>query len=200
MSGGFIIAGYKEIDDYMIDSFIYIAKANSSGNVTWTWTYNYGYYHFNRASEVEQTSEGRYIAIADQYLGDSDCAWLIRLESDDPQPLVTITLTPYNTPIRIPASGGSFELDAFSTNALVNPAEGQVWTVVQLPNGNDYFSPLLYRATITFQPGETIVFNRLSQLVPTYAPAGIYVYKARAGYFPGLILAEAEFEFEKLDE
>lgn len=51
---------------------------------------------------------------------------------------VTITLTPINPPIQIPASGGSFSFDATLSNQETTPQTCDVWIMVTLPNGSLY--------------------------------------------------------------
>lgn len=51
---------------------------------------------------------------------------------------VTVTLTPYNPPIQIPAIGGSFDFNIEIANAGANPETFDIWTMATLPNGTQY--------------------------------------------------------------
>jgi hypothetical protein len=59
------------------------------------------------------------------------------LESPIPE-LVSVTLTPFDPPIEIPAPGGSFTFNIAVTNNDSTPQNFDVWCEVTLPNGNPY--------------------------------------------------------------
>lgn len=110
-------------------------------------------------------------------------------------PEVTVTLTPENPPIVIPASGGSFTYDGVIENSETTAVNFDVWTDVLLPNGNVY-GPILLRNGMTLPPGGTIT-RTMSQSVPANAPAGGYEFRMHMGLYPGQVYAEDSFDFTK---
>ena len=99
------------------------------------------------------------------------------------------------TPIQIPASGGSFEFNAYLANNSEYPADCDIWTVALLPNGNETGALLLVSPTLA--SGAIIDRDRV-QNVPANAPAGNYEYILRMGVYPDDAWAEASLPFEKL--
>jgi parallel beta-helix repeat protein len=90
---------------------------------------------------------------------------------------VRILLTPYNAPIQIPVSGGSFQYAIQVTNIGSTTLPILVWCDVTLPSGTIY-GPVLGPLVISLV-GQT--FSRLrTQVVPAGAPAGMYHYNAYA--------------------
>ncbi|TKJ40818.1 hypothetical protein CEE37_07590 [candidate division LCP-89 bacterium B3_LCP] len=109
---------------------------------------------------------------------------------------LTVTLTPYNPPIQIPATGGRFDFNIAITNNSPSALTFDAWTMVTLPNGMPY-GPLLGPINLTLPAGITIERDR-SQIVPATAPAGVYSYFAYVGDYPSVIDYQDEFDFEKL--
>jgi len=91
---------------------------------------------------------------------------------------VRILLTPYNAPIQIPASGGSFQYAIQATNIESAALSALVWCDATLPSGAGT-APLLGPVTISLTAGQTLSRLR-TQAVPAGAPAGIYHYNAYA--------------------
>ena len=109
---------------------------------------------------------------------------------------VEVTLTPFNPPIVLPASGGTFEFNIALTNNEPGPSTFDVWTVATLPNGHEY-GPIIGPINLTVAPGVSIDRDR-TQAVPFTAPTGAYTYDAYVGMYPGTIWDEDHFDFEKL--
>jgi hypothetical protein len=109
---------------------------------------------------------------------------------------VTITLTPINPPIQIPATGGSFNFDAQLTNTTTSPQTFGVWIMVQLPN-SAWYGPVLGPLTLTL-PASLSVTRQRTQAIPGGAPAGAYLYEGRVGTYPATILDSDNFPFNKL--
>jgi hypothetical protein len=112
-----------------------------------------------------------------------------------PPPPLTVTLTPVNPPIVIPATGGSFNYNTSVTNNSNTPQNFQYWIMVTLPTGTNY-GPVLGPVALTLNPAQTIARTR-TQAVPASAPAGTYVYHAYVGAYPNNITAQAQFNFSK---
>lgn len=110
-------------------------------------------------------------------------------------PEVTLTLTPYGTPIIIPASGGSFDYNIAAANVGTTTASGQIWCDVILPNGSVY-GPVLGPVAVTMPVGFSGDRDR-TQSVPGVAPAGTYTYNGYIGAYPSVIWAQDSFQFEK---
>jgi len=91
---------------------------------------------------------------------------------------VRVLLTPFNQPIQIPASGGSFQYAIQATNIETSTLPVSVWCDVILPNGSAY-GPVLEPVTIFLGSSQTLSRVR-TQAVPAAAPAGMYHYNAYA--------------------
>lgn len=113
-----------------------------------------------------------------------------------PPPPVSVTLTPINPPIQIPATGGSFDFNVAVTNNESAPQTFDAWIMVTLPNGNPY-GPVLGPVTLTLPAGLSLNRDR-TQVVPGNAPSGTYAYTAYVGDYPGTVLDEDSFNFVKL--
>ncbi|MFH1861419.1 MAG: T9SS type A sorting domain-containing protein, partial [bacterium] len=115
---------------------------------------------------------------------------------ESPTPDISINLTPYNPPIQIPASGGSFDFNIAVTNNEVTPQTFIVWTYIIKPNGGIY-GPVIGPINLTLQPGVTAERDR-NQNIPGWAPAGMYSYNGYVGVYPDTVYDYDAFEFEKL--
>ena len=111
-------------------------------------------------------------------------------------PNVTITLTPYGTPIQVPASGGSFNYNIALTNNETSTLTPSVWCNVTLPNGTIY-GPVFGPVSLAMPGGYSINRDR-TQTVPGNAPAGTYHFNAYAGSYPAVIWDSTSFVFTKL--
>ncbi len=108
---------------------------------------------------------------------------------------LTLTLTPVNPPIQIPAGGGLFRYNASIENTGDSVEVFDAWTEVILPNGMVY-GPIINRE-ITLPPRATAQ-RLLQQNVPGVAPPGNYTYVGNVGVFPDTIRASDDFPFTKL--
>ncbi|MCB2211401.1 T9SS type A sorting domain-containing protein [bacterium] len=108
----------------------------------------------------------------------------------------SITLSPYNTPIQIPAGGGSFAYNAFVENSSADPVTFDAWTEAVGPNGNTYGPVDMYPDRV-FPAGHSVSLN-LMQNVPWMIYAGTYTFRACVGTYPGTVIDSDEFTFEKL--
>ncbi|MBL7190370.1 right-handed parallel beta-helix repeat-containing protein [bacterium] len=111
-------------------------------------------------------------------------------------PPVTVSLTPYNPPIIIPANGGTFDFNIAVANNDSITFTVDIWTMATLPNGNEY-GPIIGPVNLTLNPGYSGNRDR-TQNIPANAPAGLYTYDAYIGDYPNEILDEDHFDFEKL--
>jgi len=105
------------------------------------------------------------------------------------------TLTPYGTPIQIPASGGSFDFNATIANNSDYVVNATVWLAAKMPSGS--VTGALDQATLNMPVGGDLSRDR-TQVVPDYAPAGNYEYLLRWGVLPDQPWSEASFPFTKL--
>jgi len=109
---------------------------------------------------------------------------------------ITVTLTPENPPIVIPASGGSFNFHAEIANTGSTAVSTDIWTMIDLPSGSQY-GPVIIRTGVNINAGFVIARN-LTQNIPGGAPAGNYAYNLYTGnYASGNILAQDSFDFSK---
>jgi len=109
---------------------------------------------------------------------------------------MTVTLTPYGTPIQIPANGGQFSFNIEMANNETSPVRFDVWTDVTLPNGNPY-GPLISVSGLNV-PGSWIGDRDRNQNVPASAPPGNYTYNAYVGIMPMSVWDSDSFPFSKL--
>jgi hypothetical protein len=115
------------------------------------------------------------------------------VESETEQ--LSISLTPINPPIIIPAGGGSFQFTIDIDNLGIGATVFDAWTNVSVP-GIAVPINLLQRSNILLPSGGNI--NRtLNQFVPGNAPAGTYTYRGFVGEYPNYIVDCDSFTFEK---
>jgi len=191
--GGYIVAGTSSsFNGGILDAWL--TKTDSGGNELWT--QSLGGSSTDVAHCVQQTIDGGYIVagLTNSFGSGSHDAWLIRLESEEPR--LSITLTPTNPPIEVPASGGMFEFNALLQNPTDYPIVFDAWTEVDLINGNTY-GPILLRHNLTLQASGQFDVT-LSQNIPGFLLAGVYTFRGCVGTFPEIILDSSEFTFEKL--
>lgn len=129
----------------------------------------------------------------DMFVGEGGGAMLFyRNKEDPPSPELSVTLTPQNPSIQIPAGGGSFKFDVeILTDDPVNYVI-DVSTNATLPNGSPY--PLLLRENITLPASGSLSREGLTQYVPANAPSGEYSYNALVaeGMSSGVYFAKLE--------
>ena len=147
---------------------------NSAGNIGLQFLYN-GTYHTN-AMPLESS-------------------FAIMYSTGFEMPDVTVTAEPLGTPIVIPANGGSFDWEITIENTGTSIANFTAWTTATLPSGIET-GALILRPGLGLAPGGNI-FRLLTQNIPARAPAGDYTYNAYVGGYPGNILSEDHFTFEK---
>ena len=110
-------------------------------------------------------------------------------------PDLTVTLTPENPPIVIPAIGGSFNYNAEIVNNGANQQIFDVWVAATLPTGGDF--EIFCRLGMSLAGGGVITRD-MSQNVPGNAPAGTYTYSMFSGnYASGMVYAQDSFNFDK---
>ncbi len=110
---------------------------------------------------------------------------------------LALTLLPYNPPIVIPASGGTFQYAIAIENLKVNSVKFDTWTSITKPDGSTV-DPAggPFRAYVP--GGWSASRDDLTQEILAGDPPGIYTYNAHVGRFPDRILATESFTFEKL--
>ena len=116
--------------------------------------------------------------------------------NQEPASPITVSLTPFATPIRIPAAGGTFDFNIEIANNGTSPETIDIWTMATLPDGSEY-GPIIYFPDFNIAPGWSGNRDR-TQNVPASAPQGFYTYNAYVGIYPDDIWDEDNFDFEKL--
>jgi len=91
---------------------------------------------------------------------------------------VRILLTPYNSPIKIPAGGGSFQYAIQVTNIADTVLTVLSWCNMALPSGV-ITEPLAGPSSILVESGQTLSWIRTGT-IPSHASAGMYHYNANA--------------------
>ncbi len=192
--GGYLCAGYATSFEPRGEK-LYMVKMNSEGERLWA--EYYGDYRPSSALSVVTTQDGgAAIAgyVTPPYIGYKD-VWLLRLPGTPPS--LSLTLTPVNPPILIPAGGGNFFFTAEVQNSTAAAVTFDAWTEVILPGGAAH-GPLIMRANLPIAPSQTIVRTGITQFVPSYAPEGDYTYNGYVGSYPDSVIDEDSFEFTKL--
>ncbi|TKJ41213.1 hypothetical protein CEE37_05990 [candidate division LCP-89 bacterium B3_LCP] len=108
--------------------------------------------------------------------------------------LVGVTLTPYNPPIVIPQSGGSFDFNIMVENFSSTAQTFDLWTDIRLPEVG--VVPIITLLDYSL-PAFTSVDRDRTQEVPDFAPAGTYTYYAYVGTYPWSVDHYDTFTFEK---
>jgi photosystem II stability/assembly factor-like uncharacterized protein len=111
---------------------------------------------------------------------------------------VSITITPYNPPIIIPETGGTYQYSITVTNNEQIPVTFEVWTIYIYPNGTS--SGPIYGPVEFELPAGWSSNKDLSQYVSGDMSAGVYSYTAYTGLYPNNIWNSDSFTFEKLSE
>jgi len=124
---------------------------------------------------------------------DDKIAWYENLGGSGPN--VSVSLTPFNPPIQIPAGGGSFQFNIAVANAGTTLVNSDIWTIVILPGGNEY-GPII-NVNYPLPAGFNTDRDRI-QAVPVGAPPGTYIYEGFIGVYPDSVWDDDSFEFEKL--
>lgn len=109
---------------------------------------------------------------------------------------IEINLIPYQTPIIIPAGGGSFGYTVDITNHGTTAANFDAWIDVLLPDSS-LFGPLILRIDLQIPAGGIITRPNMVQNVPASAPAGNYTYQGHLGQYPVETWSLDFFTFEK---
>ena len=108
---------------------------------------------------------------------------------------VTITLTPLNPPIIIPASGGNINFDVLVENVSSVPQNFDAWIDISYEGGTPI--TVVQRAFSNYLPGWTINRPNAFFPVPGSYDAGYYTLTGRVGSHPDEIWDESGFPFTK---
>ncbi len=107
---------------------------------------------------------------------------------------IEVALTPYNPPIIIPETGGSFDFNIEVENNTSDPQTFDLWTQIELPGVG--MLEIMNVPDLTLS-GNVSVDRDRAQTVPEFAPAGTYTYYAYVGEYPWVIESFDSFTFEK---
>jgi hypothetical protein len=147
----------------------------------------------NETVGLQYLFDGTYDYRAEPISGESVILYSLTTVTPD----LGVTLTPYDYPIQIPSSGGSFEFNAAVANNEVKSQVFSAWFDATLPSSAVY-GPLLGPMFLTLPDGGS-VNKDFTENVPEGAPAGTYWYNAHVGIFPSLIWTTDSFDLEKLE-
>lgn len=178
------IYGLTYLDDHLFYSNAYtdiLYKIDLEGNIV------------DQSPAPGPNPNGLTIAMDELWNNENDNTTLFCLDIDVNS--LSITLTPHNPPITIPAGGGSFTFDLLIENPTPNPITFDGWTLVMMPGGLPY--PIITRPDITLASGGSIS-RTLTQNVPAAAIPGEYEYVGNIGEYPSTIWDTDSFPFTKL--
>lgn len=194
VDGGYIIAGYTE--SYGAgEKDIWIINTDGSGNINWQRVY--GGSGDEGAWDIQEIEAGEYAVLGytDTYgAGDYDF-WLLRIGGEGTPPDVYITMTPYNPPIVIPETGGSFDFNVEVGNNGGDPVVIDAWVQVEIPGGSS-FTVMGPATNIWMEPSSSLNRDK-SLFVPSIAPAGEYTCSGIIGVYPWIIYDSDSFTFTK---
>lgn len=193
--GGYIITGSSfsfgigEID-------VYVLKIDSCGVLEWEKIY--GYYLGNRGYDIVQTNDGGYFLCGETYLLSPNYTDLYAVSiSSEPQPDITLSMTPENPPIIVPPHGGYVDFEIELSNSGFEPCQVEVWLALDMPFGITG-EPYDYYYTIDINPGQTIV-RQVSQYIRANFNPGECILYAIAGNHPDDPWVMDSFQFTKAE-
>lgn len=108
---------------------------------------------------------------------------------------IVLNAEPANSPVEIPAQGGTFDWSLGIVSTYQTPFTGVIWTTATLPNDVEY---PLQTVPVNLPALVNVTVPNLSQGVPGYAPAGDYTLNVYAGPNQAQIIAHDSFGFSKL--
>ncbi|MCB2211240.1 hypothetical protein KQI52_03905 [bacterium] len=100
-------------------------------------------------------------------------------------------------PIIVPAAGGTYTFNGHAYNNSANPFIFDVWSMIQLPNGN-LIGPQWNLTGVTLPAFTTSPTQSINQNIPGFAPAGTYFQLVTVGGYPGLRTNLDTIRFVKL--
>ncbi|RJP79584.1 MAG: T9SS C-terminal target domain-containing protein [Candidatus Zixiibacteriota bacterium] len=125
-----------------------------------------------------------------------DALYIMEMYAITPISPITITLTPLNPPIVIPAMGGSFSYYIQIHNATSFTATFQAWIMISQVGGPWTYPPSA-PVTITLPGNATLNRTRNQVISPTF-PVGQYMFMGRVGQFvSGVVYDSSYFYFSK---
>ncbi len=190
--GGYIVTGLTKSFGAGYDD-LWLIKTDADGIELWSRTL--GGEGDDEGRSIQPTADGGYIITGRIWAngeGSTDL-WLIRLESEETQPLIELTLTAPD-PLIIP-QGGSFEYDALLVSNLPSLNFVDIWTEAVLPNSYVY-GPIWQFNDFPMTPNTVIEAIAIGQAIPLTAPLGTYTFRLKAGNYPNDVLGQDEFSFE----
>lgn len=120
--------------------------------------------------------------------------WVFSFDGNQPTDL-SITVTPQNAPIVIPAGGGTVTFQVSVTNNTGVQQTFDAWDEIYVPNGTRV-GPFIGPVTPTLEPFQTRMVT-LNQNVPGGLDAGVYRYYFKVGVDMDQTLAQGSFTFTK---
>jgi hypothetical protein len=190
--GNFLLAGWSFSFGAGLDD-IYLVKVEASGNELWMHTY--GGPDYEEAYSICATGDGDFLLTGstDSFGAGNGDAFLLKVQG---LPAVTISLSPVNPPIQIPANGGSFSYSVTLANIHASPTNFDCWTMIRKPN-LAWYGPAFGPLNLTL-PATVSVTRLRQQTIPATAPPGSYYYRGYVGDYPSVKWDESGFNFTKL--
>jgi len=174
LDNGYIVAGHSIIEGFYGDAFL--LKTDNMGYLMWAGFY--GGEEQDVAYSVVQSSDGNYIFVGDTNSYGHGLMDMFMVKVIDGQQVICgdVNMAPDTYPLAIPP-GGVFGL----TGVIGNPTSASVNTDIWV--GVWYMGIFLQTAffdSVPLNPGQYLSAH-MTQLVPNYAPAGVYRYVAYCG-------------------
>jgi hypothetical protein len=149
-----------------------------------------GFYDLpSQALSVEVVDNFAYVAAIFSF-------YILDCSAAAPPPLIDIELVAADQLV-LPR-GGNFEYQATVTSNLPSPYNVDIWTYVNLPNGDPY-GPIWRIDNLPFTPNTMIHADAIGQSIPNDAYLGSYTFHMNAGQFPHTVVGEDQFTFEVVE-
>lgn len=189
--GGFFITGTTNGTWWIHGGDAWVFKTDSDGNLIWQNIYSLAVSDFAWCGI--QCTDGGYVVTGLVGYGFGGDLWLAKIGVVSAD--LSLTVIPYNPPIIIPATGGSFDFNIEVINNEPDTVQFDIWTYATLPGGTQY-GPILNRQGAILSAGSSVERD-FTQTVPEFAPEGDYTYDVYVGIYPDNVWNEDHFDFSK---
>jgi len=190
----YILAGTTESTG--LDEDFWLVKVDFDGDSLWSQTF--GTINRENCYAMQQTSDNGIIMAGDFRIQPWGLNHFHLIKTGPETIGITLDLQPYNTPILIPAAGGSFQFDFEILNYDSSSAYTlDAWIVATLPDGWPF--PITSRLNLNLPAGGSLIRENLTQFIPGTALPGIFSYNGYVcDHYTWEVYADDSFSFEKL--
>jgi hypothetical protein len=174
------------------DTDVYLIKTDSSGILEWQIALGNSGYDYG--AEIQLTSDSGFIIVGTTQTNSYNI-YLIKMGPENLDSHISLSFTPQNPPVQIPAGGGSFQYNLSIINDGLTQIPFDFWIEIDPPNKG--ISMFRLQSNLNLLPGDSL-YQTISQSIPANAPTGTYNFMAFVGENPCVVLDSASFNFVKL--